>query len=145
MIGTSGIEQPLELPDGITRDYLVHHRVCPIGRDPSGRLRLAASADAALDDALEDLGFLYGLPVIPELLPSGEVERLIERLTARSAGTLVTPSSCPARSPCLGTNTPPMCATSLRSPRWCDTSICWCATPMTLVRAISTWKRLAVA
>ena len=85
MIGTSGIEQPLELPDGITRDYLVHYRVCPIGRDPSGRLRLAASADAALDDALEDLGFLYGLPVIPELLPSGEVERLIERLTARSA------------------------------------------------------------
>ncbi len=38
--------------DGVTREYLVHHRVCPLSFDADGTLRVAATTDALLDDAL---------------------------------------------------------------------------------------------
>src|SRR5262249_24078902 len=67
---------------GVTREYLVHHCVCPIGRDADGRVRLATTADSALEDALEDLAPLYASQMAPEIVSVGDVERLIERLTA---------------------------------------------------------------
>lgn len=69
------------LADGVSREYLLHHRVCPARLDADGHLVIIASADALLDDALDDLGFVYGRPVIVEVASADEVERLIERIT----------------------------------------------------------------
>jgi hypothetical protein len=33
------------LADAITREYLLHHRVCPVGWAPGGAVRVAAAAD----------------------------------------------------------------------------------------------------
>ena len=71
---------PLALANGLSRDYLLHHRVCPqrIGED--GTLVVATAPDALLD-ALDDIASVYKRPVRVEETPTAEVERLIERLT----------------------------------------------------------------
>ncbi|HXB23562.1 MAG TPA: GspE/PulE family protein [Gemmatimonadaceae bacterium] len=76
--------RPLTLGDGLTRDYLLHHRVCPIDFTESGAVRVSAAPDALLDDALDDLRFVYGAEVIVEPASLGDVERAIERLTTRA-------------------------------------------------------------
>ena len=73
----------ITLADGLTRDYLLHHRVCPIGY-ADGAVRISAAPDALLDDALDDLRFVYGAEVVVEPASLGDVERAIERLTTRA-------------------------------------------------------------
>jgi general secretion pathway protein E len=70
----------LSLADGLSRDYLLHHRVCPLRLEEDGRLIVAAAPDALLDDALDDISFAYQRPTVAEEHPGEEVERLIERL-----------------------------------------------------------------
>jgi general secretion pathway protein E len=65
---------------GLTRDYLLHHSVCPIGFAANGALRIAVSPDAFLDDAIEDLRLAYGADIIAEATAPAEIQRLIERL-----------------------------------------------------------------
>jgi type II secretory ATPase GspE/PulE/Tfp pilus assembly ATPase PilB-like protein len=77
-------EAPGALPSGLTRDYLLHHRVCPVGMTDDGAVRVAAAADALLDDALDDLRFVYGRDVVVQVESSADVERAIERLTTRA-------------------------------------------------------------
>ena len=76
--------RPLTLADGLTRDYLLHHRVCPIAFTESGAVRVSAAPDALLDDALDDLRFVYGAEVVIEPVTASDVERAIERLTTRA-------------------------------------------------------------
>ncbi|MGH7718678.1 MAG: GspE/PulE family protein [Gemmatimonadaceae bacterium] len=77
----------LTLAPGLSREYLLHHRVCPLRLADTGALVVAAAANAPavlVDDALDDLALCYGRPVEVEPTPAAEVERLVERLTTRS-------------------------------------------------------------
>ncbi|HWZ60215.1 MAG TPA: GspE/PulE family protein [Gemmatimonadaceae bacterium] len=77
-------DRSIALAEGLTREYLLHHRVCPTGFTDDGAVRIAAAPDALLDDAVDDLRFVYGRPVRIEPVPLADVERAIERLTARA-------------------------------------------------------------
>lgn len=71
----------LPLAEAISREFLLHHRVCPRGVTPGGALRVAATSDAHLDGALDDLAIAYQRPPVVESVSAEELERLIERLT----------------------------------------------------------------
>ena len=71
------------LAEGITREFLLHHRLCPRAVDADGALRVAA-AEGALLDAVDDLAYAYGRPVSVEAAPAAEVEQMIERLATRA-------------------------------------------------------------
>ncbi|MGH7622156.1 MAG: GspE/PulE family protein, partial [Gemmatimonadaceae bacterium] len=73
----------MTLADSISREYLVHHRVCPKAFAPDGAIVVAVAPNAHLD-ALDDIAFAYQRAVTTEPTPDDEVERLIERLTNRS-------------------------------------------------------------
>ncbi|MBA2684237.1 MAG: type II/IV secretion system protein [Gemmatimonadaceae bacterium] len=75
--------QPITLADSISREYLVHHRVCPKAYSAEGTVIVAVAPNALLD-AIDDIGFAYRCAVITEVTPEEEVERLIERLTNRT-------------------------------------------------------------
>jgi type II secretory ATPase GspE/PulE/Tfp pilus assembly ATPase PilB-like protein len=77
----SAPEAAVGLADGVTREYLIHHHVCPMRIADDGRLIIAAAPDAFLDDAVDDLAFAYSCGVTVEQSTADEVERLIERLT----------------------------------------------------------------
>ncbi len=73
-------DNALTLASGLSRDYLLHHRVCPWRVADDGTL-IVATAPGALLDALDDISSVYQRPVRPEEAAAAEVERLIERLT----------------------------------------------------------------
>ena len=77
-------EGQLSLAPGVTREYLLHHRVCPVAYDVGGTLLIAAAEDALLDDALDDLAWAYRCPVTVQATAQRDVDRLIERLAARA-------------------------------------------------------------
>jgi type II secretory ATPase GspE/PulE/Tfp pilus assembly ATPase PilB-like protein len=74
---------PLTLAPGVTRDYLLHHRLCPKALRADGSLVVAATDDALLG-GIDDIAFAYRLPVRRETVDRSELERLIERLTTRT-------------------------------------------------------------
>ncbi len=74
----------IELAEGLTREYLLHHRLCPVERGASGDLRIAAAPDALLEDAIPDLERAYQCSVVPMLVSDADVVRLIERLVAHA-------------------------------------------------------------
>jgi general secretion pathway protein E len=79
---------PAVTSDGLerfSREYLLHHRVCPVAMLRPGVLRLAAAPDALLESALEDLRFISGYQIEVEQTAWEEVERLIERREVGSA------------------------------------------------------------
>jgi general secretion pathway protein E len=67
----------------VTRDYLLHHHVCPKDLSDDGTL-IVANTDRSLLSAADDLAFAYRRPVTFETVAPEELERLIERLTTRS-------------------------------------------------------------
>ena len=71
------------LAEGLTREFLQHHGLCPLRLGGDGTLVVAAAPGAQLE-ALDDVAFAYGLPVEAEPTPQEEVERLIERIAMRS-------------------------------------------------------------
>jgi general secretion pathway protein E len=73
----------IALADGLTRDFLRHHRLCPKALDAGGRLIVAATPDARWS-ALRDLGELYGRATSAEVVEADELDRLIERLTTEA-------------------------------------------------------------
>lgn len=77
------IETHLALAPGLTRDYLLHHRLCPKAVDTDGTLVIAATADALVGGA-DDISYAYQLPVTFETVARDELERLVERLTTRA-------------------------------------------------------------
>src|SRR4051812_28421478 len=78
---------PLVLAHGLTRDYLLHHRLCPKALADDGSLIVAVTDDALLAGA-DDVAFAYQLPATFETVPREELERLVERLTTRSERTI---------------------------------------------------------
>jgi general secretion pathway protein E len=77
----------LTLANGLTRDFLLHHRVCPKSVADNGSLVVAATSDAILSCA-DDIAFAYGQVVAFDTVPREELERLIERLTTRAERTI---------------------------------------------------------
>ena len=75
--------QPITLADSISREFLIHHRVCPKAYAADGAIIVAVAPNAYLD-AIDDISFAYRCAVTTELAPEEEVERLIERLTNRT-------------------------------------------------------------
>lgn len=73
---------PIFLAEGLSREYLLHHRVCPTGYASDGALLVAAAPDA-FRDALDDLSVAYDCPVRAQRVLGDGIERLIERLTTR--------------------------------------------------------------
>jgi general secretion pathway protein E len=78
MAATAGNHVPLA--DHISREFLLHHRVCPRAISDDGKLIVAAPPDALLSDSLDDLVEAYGRDVAIEATPLDQVERLIERM-----------------------------------------------------------------
>lgn len=74
---------PLALAREVTRDYLVHHRLCPKLVDEDGTLIVAGTSDALLG-GIDDIAYAYGTPVTYETVDRSELEQLIERLTTRA-------------------------------------------------------------
>lgn len=85
-VGTSPGAVALE--GGVSRDYLLHHRVCPTVIRDDGSLVVAVAPDALVPEALDDLGLAYRRPIIAEVTPREEVERLIARLTSGAEASL---------------------------------------------------------
>lgn len=73
----------LRLASGVTRDFLLHHRVCPVRIRQDGTLIVAAAPNAYLS-AMDDLGLAYDSAVEAEAVSENDVTRLIERLTTRA-------------------------------------------------------------
>lgn len=74
---------PLSLPSGLSREFLLHHRVCPKQLGSDGTVIVALAPDGR-PEALDDIAFAYRRDVVPEEASVEEVERLIERLTTRA-------------------------------------------------------------
>lgn len=89
-----GVRDPIQLAAGVSRDYLLHHRICPIAFDHDGALVVATAPDALLPDALDDLEIAYRRRAVALERPLHEVQRLIASLTAAKADGLQ-PAVCP--------------------------------------------------
>jgi type II secretory ATPase GspE/PulE/Tfp pilus assembly ATPase PilB-like protein len=74
----------IHLAPGLSRAYLLHHRVCPVALQPDGCLAVAVTANALLDSASDDLRLLYGCELAFSEVGDDELDRLVERLTTRS-------------------------------------------------------------
>ena len=74
---------PFALAEGLTREFLIHHRVCPKAYAADGTV-LVAAAPAALLEALDEIACAYHARVAAEPATLDEVERLVERLTTRA-------------------------------------------------------------
>jgi len=76
-------ERELTLAEGLSREYLLHHRMCPLEREADGNLVVAVAPEALLD-GLDDIAFAYQCDVRTTDVAHEEVERLVERLSTRS-------------------------------------------------------------
>src|SRR5215212_4297471 len=81
------MSRPLELPNSLSREYLLHHRICPADVRDDGTIVLAIAPDALLD-AADEIAAVYGSPIVTEPRTKNDVERLIERLTTRADRTI---------------------------------------------------------
>src|SRR5439155_21403862 len=73
----------LVLAEGLSREFLLHHRLCPAKRRDDGTIVVATAPDAILD-ALDDIASVYRSSVAAEDATWEEVERMIERLTTNA-------------------------------------------------------------
>jgi general secretion pathway protein E len=73
----------IELPESLSRDFLLHHRLCPIDTRPDGTVVVAVGKTPLLG-ALSDVSFVFRAPVATEQLEDDELDRVIERLTTRA-------------------------------------------------------------
>jgi general secretion pathway protein E len=71
------------LAPALTREFLLHHRVCPRTFADDGRL-LVAKANDAHCGALDDIARVYERQIVVETVPREHLEQLIERLTTRT-------------------------------------------------------------
>jgi len=91
-------ERIAQIPAGLSREYLLHHRVCPDRRTGGGGLEVAI-APGAFEEALDEIALLYSAPVSPRPVDLDELERMIERLAVATdahglpAGGTVPPES----------------------------------------------------
>ena len=79
----NAIQESVELALGVSREYLLHHRVCPKHRQDDGTLVIAV-APQALREAVAELAVTYRCRAITEEISDDELDRLIERLTTHA-------------------------------------------------------------
>ena len=82
-----GASSTLPLAAGLTRDYLLHHRLCPKAINDDGVLVVAATGDA-LRGGADDVAYAYRRAITYEMVERAELERLVERLTTRAERTV---------------------------------------------------------
>jgi general secretion pathway protein E len=80
-------DRPIQLAAGLSRDFLLHHRVCPKQMISDDLIVVAATEDAVAS-GVDDIGFVYRCNTIIENVERDELERLIERLTTRAERTV---------------------------------------------------------
>jgi general secretion pathway protein E len=73
----------ITLANGLSREYLLHHRCCPLDLAADGTVVVATAPDSIVE-ALDDIGVAYGRIAVPRETNGAEVDRLIERLTTRA-------------------------------------------------------------
>ncbi len=73
----------LTLADGLSREFLLQHRCCPIALGDDDTVLVAVAPDAA-HDALDDIAVSYRRRAVAQDTAGDEVVRLIERLTTRA-------------------------------------------------------------
>src|SRR4051812_42998268 len=79
--------RPVALAPGVTRDYLLHHRLCPVEWADDGALVIAAAPEA-LRIGLDELAFAYSCHAITRETADADVVRHIERLTTNAERTI---------------------------------------------------------
>jgi len=82
-MNASHSHEPMDLAEGLSRDFLLHHRCCPVELTADGAV-LVAVAPGAAREALDDIAVAYQRAVLPSEVTAEELERLIERITTRS-------------------------------------------------------------
>lgn len=83
----SSSEPALALSPELTREFLLHHRVCPLRVDTDGTLAVGLCADGC-EDAVAEVGLAYARSPRAEPIARAELERAIERLTANAEHSL---------------------------------------------------------
>ncbi len=73
--------KPVPIPDRVSREFLVHHQICPVGLLQDGKLAVAIT-ERSLLDALDDLSIAYEREVVPELTTPEDLDMRIARLAA---------------------------------------------------------------
>ncbi|MEO7083003.1 MAG: GspE/PulE family protein [Gemmatimonadaceae bacterium] len=86
-VGVVSAVEPVMLASSLTREFLLHHRVCPAGLAGDGSVIVAAAHDAHFV-GVEDVAFAYGRSASRQTVSRDELERLIERLTTRAERTI---------------------------------------------------------
>src|SRR5258708_6243200 len=81
MSSTFDAAKAVPIPDRVSREYLVHHQVCPVGELPDGKLAVLVTPRSALE-ALDDLSIAYQREIVPELTTPEDIARRIARLAA---------------------------------------------------------------
>jgi len=69
------------LPDRVSREFLLHHRLCPTGWLPDGAVAVAVTEESLLG-GLDDLSIAYDRPVVSHVVPAQDLDVLIARLTS---------------------------------------------------------------
>ena len=83
----SSAEPTIALSSELTREFLLHHLVCPLRVDEDGSLLVGLATEGCLD-AVDEVGLAYGQPARAETMERAELERAIERLTANAEHSL---------------------------------------------------------
>jgi hypothetical protein len=65
---------------GVSREYSLHHRVCPDKLDGDGVLAVAVGPGAFLE-AIPELSDVYGRRIVVRDTSDDDLERMIERIT----------------------------------------------------------------
>lgn len=82
-MSSSSTSGELALAEGLSREFLLHHGLCPRRLGENGAVVVAAAPHALLE-ALDDVAYAYGVPAEAEPAPAEEVERMIERMATRA-------------------------------------------------------------
>lgn len=78
---STDLGSPVKLSDRISREFLLHHRLCPLGALADGSL-LVAVTRGSLMTGLDDLSVAYGRVVVVQTLSEQNLDGLIARLVS---------------------------------------------------------------
>jgi type II secretory ATPase GspE/PulE/Tfp pilus assembly ATPase PilB-like protein len=79
----TGLDASPTLAPGVSREYLLHHRVCPRRLEATGPLVIGIGVNHR-PVALDELAIAYGREIVTESLTDAQLEGLIERVTSRT-------------------------------------------------------------
>ncbi|MCL4213534.1 MAG: GspE/PulE family protein [Gemmatimonadales bacterium] len=77
-------DQLTRLAPGVTRSYLLRHRICPVTSTPDGRLTVAVT-DSHAPEAVHQLAAAYGQAPECARVADSDLDQLIERLATSDA------------------------------------------------------------